>query len=268
MVSLFLNSLAWKLIAEPFLSDLRQGGRPQKQKHLLPKKLAEDDSLSCCTASSRDLTEIDGSELSVSDDSVTEDEDLDLRSQSSLTIEDFVVKSDAQDALALREMMECEDCQWQHMNLVETVPCNTYRRWLFKKTRVHRHLLDVAAEHNITVSMHAKVVLPGKSTARMSPTSIATLLGDIQKDTDVKSIEFSAEYSLTFQECELLTMALVSLLSCDNRRWESVMLRANVGYEHPHQYRESQLTQNICQRALEKIAKARMIPVDISFSCS
>ena len=267
MISFFLKSLAWKLIAEPLLSDLRLG-RPQKKKQLLWKRLAEEDSPSCCTASSTDLTEIDGSEFSDLDNSVVEDENTDLRSQSSLTLEDFVVKSDAQDALALREMMECEDCQWQHMKLVETVPGNTYRRWLFKKTRVHRHLLDIAAEQNITVSVHAKVVLSGDSTARISPTSIVTLLEDIQKDTDVKSIEISAADSLTFQECELLTMALVSLLSCDNRRWDSVVLWANVSHEQPHQCRESELTRNICQRALENIAKERMIPVDISFSSS
>lgn len=273
MISLLLNSLIWILmkgIIEPSCSILRLGRRRKDHACLLTKSKEP----TATTTIKPNLEEsvcslqgLDETENSFSEDSLFRGElSRSFRDchQTTLTLDDFVDKGDAQDTLALREMLECDGCRWRNINLMEIVPANTYRRWLFKKSRVHRRILGVATDQEISVHLNAKVVIStnSDSSLMMSHTAIVSLLRDIQKDTDVKSIEFSSD-QLNFRDYESIAMALVSLISCDSRPWESVVVRANISHEHDCERKESQLTQKVCGRALTKVADELGVPLDI-----
>ena len=175
-----------------------------------------------------------------------------------LTLHDFVEQSSAQDRLALAEALESstKTATERTIQFVDTVPGNAYRRWQFKKTGVYRHILKVAKTCGISVQFDTKAVVTNDS---MSFKALVSLLEELKKDCEVTTLYLDAGV-LHPVELERITMALVTLLKCDDRVWESLQVRAHVLGNN----REAQMVSKVCQRALEKVAREHYVPMRMS----
>jgi hypothetical protein len=187
------------------------------------------------------------------DDSECEDLPVSTTSTSqTLLLEDFVNRSkDARDALALGQFLQTQS-RWTSLHLEDTVDGRTYRRWLYKKTGIYRHILNTAANAKLSVTFSGTVEIDAN---QMPPKAITSLLREVQKDLDIQSLVIRG--TLSPRQAEMVAMALVSLLSQDKRGWQTIHWQVQVTAEHAHQQREAQLVDRVCQRALQKVANQR-----------
>lgn len=175
-----------------------------------------------------------------------------------LILTDFVARSSPKDALELCQFLERHHTRSNLRSIVfrDTVHGSNYRRWLFKKTGLYRHVLNVADTMNIEVKFEASVEV---STDTMSPKAIVSLLEAFKVDADIKSLIFTG--SLYYRDAMWIVNGLESLLQADRRHWKTVSLRRlQMVASSPV---DARLARRSCRRALQKVASQRYISLQM-----
>ncbi|CAB9507794.1 expressed unknown protein [Seminavis robusta] len=188
-----------------------------------------------------------------------------------LTLTNFVDRSHgARDALALSQLLGMvAQPSWRSIHFEDVVPGHRYRRWLFKKTGVYRYILrrspHTAAIPPVTFYTRVEV-----DTTAMTPKAITSLLRELKKDLDVKSVSIRGK--LKPRDAESVAIALVSLLN-DPRGWQTVEFQVDMTspasddsssrQRQVQSLREAQLIEKVCKRALQKVAAERYITLEV-----
>lgn len=173
-----------------------------------------------------------------------------------LILDDFVARASSKDILDLCQLLRRQKPGTGIRTLVfrDTVQGASYRRWLFKKTGLYRHVLNAAAQANIDVRFEATVEICADC---MSPTAIVSLLCGLKADPDVKSLLFTG--SLYYRDAMWMVSALQGLLKADQRHWRTVSL-LNLHFMASNAL-DARLARKSCHRTLRKVAKQRYISI-------
>lgn len=178
-----------------------------------------------------------------------------------LVLTNFIARSSPRDTMDLCRLLERHAQNNSGLRTIvfrDTVDGAGYRRWLFKKTGVYRHVLNVADELGLTVQFDATVEV---CTQCLSTKAIAALLGALKVDADVKSVTIVG--TLCYRDAlDLVHHNLCDLLQADQRHWQTICLQG-LQLTGTSSSRETALARKSCYRSLHRVATQRYIHVQM-----
>jgi hypothetical protein len=179
-----------------------------------------------------------------------------------ITFRDFVERSETNDIRFLAEILD-HTRPWRLVKFADKIDGSDYRRWLFKKGNVWRHIKNVVTKREIPVLFHTKLII--NVDELMSPShqnALSSLLSAVKKDQDVTSVVVKG--CVDQAELRATVDGLVPLMLCDQRRWKSVVFRfAYKGNDSDHDiiYDKWMEELYLARDRLHRIAVERGIPV-------
>lgn len=141
------------------------------------------------------------------------------KTQTELSLENFIERSTRHDVLQLRDLILREDRTWESVTLIDRAYASNFRRWAYKKECVCHHIEKVCQRRGINLDIQVHLELDVDD---LPLSVVLALLHEIKKHPEILNLTVVGH--LNSSQVEAVMEAVMSLVDNlqEDRSWQAV----------------------------------------------